>query len=96
MAVELLTSLENLRFLKLDHTPSLPWIRALSQKCCPLTLRKSPIGYEALIRFVMGRRKAGVPIHRALVAEDVGDCFRTPEGRGRLEEHVGFVEWYHD
>jgi len=94
---DFLRPLNGLRTLELARTTSSPWMAALGQKYCPqlrdLSLRQStPPDCEDLIRFVMGRSKAGVPIHRLLATADVLDSFHTREDLGRLEKYVGCVE----
>ena len=97
-ATNLLTLLESLRFLKLVDTDSPPWIHALGRKNCPrlwrLTFcRSPPPSCEDLIRFVMDRRDAGVPIHGLSVTKDVRDLFHTREDVEKLENCVQSVEW---
>ena len=93
-----LRPLNGLSSLKLRRTTLSPWILALDQEYCPqlrdLTLRQSPPSdCEGLVKFVMGRSKAGVPIHQLSVTKDVQDLFHTSDGKRRLEEHVQCVEW---
>ncbi|KAF9644510.1 hypothetical protein BDM02DRAFT_940583 [Thelephora ganbajun] len=95
---DLLRPLHGLRSLKLVHTTPSPWIQVLDQNYCPrlwnLTLWESPPpSCEDLIRFVMGRSGAGVPISRLSLTKDIQKFFYTREDVERLEKYVRCVEW---